>query len=200
METLRTSTYSSHLTLNSNAINHINFYNSNNEIIHTAYDRLMTETDHEFAGELNILQVLNTGKSFRKEETKQAFINKMLQKHINFAYTDFSTKTLELFLYVDNEFIKVVKEEETTKMHPCSYDLTKTYTTTKTITLDIYNKIVKDKQTVESNTVQMPEVQEQAKKLYEELKDNYIFMQEHIFNELFNKYELVKREKPLLSD
>ena len=85
METLYRGNYGSEFRLDSRYINKITFYDDNG-IVCVCNKDIYKEDNKEEVEQLNILQVLKTDKSFRKQETEQEFINKQMKKKINFSY------------------------------------------------------------------------------------------------------------------
>lgn len=206
METLYlTDNYDKTYTLHSTPIQVIHFYNETG-VIHSCRSDIKTETG-ENAERINVLQVLKTDKSFRKEETEQEFVNKQMKKKINFSYLhnkkEYSYSQFRavdkiiLYLYVDNEFIKVVEQKDRTEVQLCDYDLSRLYYFNNDITLDIDGQIVKHTEFTGSKKEVEEELNKQAEDIYKNLSHIYGLRREE-FNKLFNEYEIVKRQEPLL--
>ena len=203
MQKIYKGSYGNFYKLNGTNINKITFYDDNG-IVHVCGNDIRTADGKDTADELNLLQILKTDKSFRKPETEQEFINKQMKKKINFSYIgkekgwyDHENK-LELFVYVDNDFVKVVDKKSRVEIGLNDYDFSKSYSYYTDITLDIDGQIVKHTSSDKYEVVAQEDLQKQAKALFDEVvRISYIHESE--FNRIFNEYELVKRKTPLLT-
>ena len=204
METLYKGNYGGEFRLDSRYINKITFYDDNG-IVCVCNKDIYKEDNKEEVEQLNILQVLKTDKSFRKQETEQEFINKQMKKKINFSYIGKEKKwydnenKLELFIYVDNEFVKLISKKQRVEVCLHEYDFTKGYTYYTDVTLEVDGQIIKNTHYDKHEVVDQTELQEQAKALFDEVV-RVSYIQESEFNRIFNEYELVKRKTPLLTE
>ena len=203
METLYKGNYGGEFRLDSRYINKITFYDDNG-IVCVCNKDIYKEDNKEEVEQLNILQVLKTDKSFRKQETEQEFINKQMKKKINFSYIGKEKKwndnenKLELFIYVDNEFVKLISKKQRVEVCLHEYDFTKGYTYYTDVILEVDGQIIKNTSYDKHEVVDQTELQEQAKALFDEVV-RVSYIQESEFNRIFNEYELVKRKTPLLT-
>ena len=203
METLYKGNYGGEFRLDSRYINKITFYDDNG-IVCVCNKDIYKEDNKEEVEQLNILQVLKTDKSFRKQETEQEFINKQMKKKINFSYIGKEKKwndnenKLELFIYVDNEFVKLISKKQRVEVCLHEYDFTKGYTYYTDVILEVDGQIIKNTSYDKHEVVDQTELQEQAKALFDEVV-RVSYIQESEFNRIFNEYELVKRKAPLLT-
>ena len=203
METLYRGNYGSEFRLDGRYINKITFYDDNG-IVHVCDKEIHKEDNKENVEQLSILQVLKTDKSFRKPETEQEFINKQMKKKINFSYIGKekrwydSENKLELFIYVDNEFVKLISKKQRVEVCLHEYDFTKGYTYFTDVILEVDGQIIKNTSYDKHEVVDQTELQEQAKALFDEVV-RVSYIQESEFNRIFNEYELVKRKAPLLT-
>ena len=204
METLYKGNYGGEFRLDGGYINKITFYDDNG-IVHVCNKDIYKEDNKEEVEQLNILQVLKTDKSFRKQETEQEFINKQMKKKINFSYIGKEKKwndnenKLELFIYVDNEFVKLISKKQRVEVCLHEYDFTKGYTYFTDVILEVDGQIIKNTSYDKHEVVDQTELQEQAKALFDEVV-RVSYIQESEFNRIFNEYELVKRKAPLLTE
>ena len=204
METLYKGNYGSEFRLDSCYINKITFYDDNG-IVCVCNKDIYKEDNKEEVEQLNILQVLKTDKSFRKQETEQEFINKQMKKKINFSYIGKEKKwydnenKLELFIYVDNEFVKLISKKQRVEVCLHEYDFTKGYTYYTDVTLEVDGQIIKNTSYDKHEVIDQIELQAQAKALFDEVV-RVSYIQESEFNRIFNEYELVKRKTPLLTE
>ena len=204
METLYKGNYGGEFRLDSRYINKITFYDDNG-IVHVCNKDIYKEDNKEEVEQLNILQVLKTDKSFRKPETEQEFINKQMKKKINFSYIGKEKKwydnenKLELFIYVDNEFVKLISKKQRVEVCLNEYNFTKGYTYYTDVTLEVDGQIIKNTSYDKHEVVDQTELQEQAKALFDEVV-RVSYIQESEFNRIFNQYKLVKRDTPLLTE
>ena len=204
METLYKGNYGGEFRLDSRYINKITFYDDNG-IVCVCNKDILKEDNKEEVEQLNILQVLKTDKSFRKQETEQEFINKQMKKKINFSYIGKEKKwndnenKLELFIYVDNEFVKLISKKQRVEVCLHEYDFTKGYTYFTDVILEVDGQIIKNTIYDKHEVVDQTELQEQAKALFDEVV-RVSYIQESEFNRIFNEYELVKRKTPLLTE
>ena len=204
METLYKGNYGGEFRLDSRYINKITFYDDNG-IVCVCNKDIYKEDNKEEVEQLNILQVLKTDKSFRKQETEQEFINKQMKKKINFSYVGKEKKwydnenKLELFIYVDNEFVKLISKKQRVEVCLHEYDFTKGYTYYTDVTLEVDGQIIKNTSYDKHEVVDQTELQEQAKALFDEVV-RVSYIQESEFNRIFNQYKLVKRDTPLLTE
>ena len=204
METLYKGNYGGEFRLDSRYINKITFYDDNG-IVHVCNKDIYKEDNKEEVEQLNILQVLKTDKSFRKQETEQEFINKQMKKKINFSYIGKEKKwydnenKLELFIYVDNEFVKLISKKQRVEVCLHEYDFTKGYTYFTDVILEVDGQIIKNTSYDKHEVVDQTELQEQAKALFDEVV-RVSYIQESEFNRIFNQYKLVKRDTPLLTE
>ena len=203
METLYKGNYGGEFRLDSRYINKITFYDDNGIVC--VYNKdIYKEDNKEEVEQLNILQVLKTDKSFRKQETEQEFINKQMKKKINFSYIGKEKKwydnenKLELFIYVDNEFVKLISKKQRVEVCLHEYDFTKGYTYYTDVTLEVDGQIIKNTSYDKHEVIDQTELQAQAKALFDEVV-RVSYIQESEFNRIFNEYELVKRKAPLLT-
>lgn len=203
MELLHKGNYGNEFRLDGQYINKITFYDDNG-IVHVCDNDIRNEDNKENVEQLSILQVLKTDKSFRKPETEQEFINKQMKKKINFSYIGKekrwydSENKLELFVYVDNEFVKVVNKKSRVEIGLNDYDFSKSYSYYTDITLDIDGQIVTHTSNDKYEVVAQEELQEHAKAIFDEVvRISYIHESE--FNRIFNQYKLVRRDTPLLT-
>ena len=203
METLYKGNYGGEFRLDGRYINKITFYDDNG-IVCVCNKDVYKEDNKEEVEQLNILQVLKTDKSFRKQETEQEFINKQMKKKINFSYIGKEKKwydnenKLELFIYVDNEFVKLISKKQRVEVCLHEYDFTKGYTYFTDVILEVDGQIIKNTSYDKHEVVDQTELQEQAKVLFDEVV-RVSYIQESEFNRIFNEYELVKRKAPLLT-
>ena len=204
METLYKGNYGGEFRLDSRYINKITFYDDNG-IVCVCNKDIYKEDNKEEVEQLNILQVLKTDKSFRKQETEQEFINKQMKKKINFSYVGKEKKwydnenKLELFIYVDNEFVKLISKKQRVEVCLHEYDFTKGYTYFTDVLLEVDGQIIKNTSYDKHEVVDQTELQEQAKALFDEVV-RVSYIQESEFNRIFNQYKLVKRDTPLLTE
>ena len=204
METLYKGNYGGEFRLDSRYINKITFYDDNG-IVCVCNKDIYKEDNKEDVEQLNILQVLKTDKSFRKQETEQEFINKQIKKKINFSYIGKEKKwndnenKLELFIYVDNEFVKLISKKQRVEVCLHEYDFTKGYTYYTDVILEVDGQIIKNTSYDKHEVVDQTELQAQAKALFDEVV-RVSYIQESEFNRIFNEYELVKRKAPLLTE
>ena len=204
METLYRGNYGGELRLDGRYINKITFYDDNG-IVCVCNKDILKEDNKEEVEQLNILQVLKTDKSFRKQETEQEFINKQVKKKINFSYIGKEKKwydnenKLELFIYVDNEFVKLISKKQRVEVCLHEYDFTKGYTYFTDVILEVDGQIIKNTSYDKHEVVDQTELQEQAKALFDEVV-RVSYIQESEFNRIFNQYKLVKRDTPLLTE
>ena len=204
METLYKGNYGGEFRLDSRYINKITFYDDNG-IVCVCNKDIYKEDNKEDVEQLNILQVLKTDKSFRKQETEQEFINKQMKKKINFSYIGKekrwydSENKLELFIYVDNEFVKLISKKQRVEVCLHEYDFTKGYTYFTDVILEVDGQIIKNTSYDKHEVIDQTELQEQAKVLFDEVV-RVSYIQESEFNRIFNQYKLVKRDTPLLTE
>ena len=204
METLYKGNYGGEFRLDGRYINKITFYDDNG-IVCVCNKDIYKEDNKEEVEQLNILQVLKTDKSFRKQETEQEFINKQMKKKINFSYIGKEKKwydnenKLELFIYVDNEFVKLISKKQRVEVCLHEYDFTKGYTYYTDVILEVDGQIIKNTSYDKHEVVDQTELQEQAKTLFDEVV-RVSYIQESEFNRIFNQYKLVKRDTPLLTE
>ena len=204
METLYKGNYGGEFRLDSRYINKITFYDDNG-IVCVCNKDIYKEDNKEEVEQLNILQVLKTDKSFRKQETEQEFINKQMKKKINFSYIGKEKRwyndenKLELFIYVDNEFVKLISKKQRVEVCLHEYDFTKGYTYYTDVTLEVDGQIIKNTSYDKHEVIDQTELQAQAKALFDEVV-RVSYIQESEFNIIFNEYELVKRKTPLLTE
>ena len=204
METLYKGNYGGEFRLGSRYINKITFYDDNG-IVCVCNKDIYKEDNKEDVEQLNILQVLKTDKSFRKQETEQEFINKQMKKKINFSYIGKEKRwyndenKLELFIYVDNEFVKLISKKQRVEVCLHEYDFTKGYTYFTDVILEVDGQIIKNTSYDKHEVVDQTELQEQAKALFDEVV-RVSYIQESEFNRIFNQYKLVKRDTPLLTE
>ena len=203
MELLHKGNYGNEFRLDGQYINKITFYDDNG-IVHVCDNDIRNKDNKENVEQLSILQVLKTDKSFRKPETEQEFINKQMKKKINFSYIGKekrwynSENKLELFVYVDNEFVKVVNKKSRVEIGLNDYDFSKSYSYYTDITLDIDGQIVTHTSNDKYEVVAQEELQEHAKAIFDEVV-RISYIQESEFNRIFNQYKLVRRDTPLLT-
>ena len=204
METLYKGNYGGEFRLDGRYINKITFYDDNG-IVCVCNKDIYKEDNKEDVEQLNILQVLKTDKSFRKQETEQEFNEKQMKKKINFSYIGKEKRwynnenKLELFIYVDNEFVKLISKKQRVEVCLHEYDFTKGYTYYTDVTLEVDGQIIKNTSYDKHEVVDQTELQEQAKALFDEVV-RVSYIQESEFNRIFNEYELVKRKAPLLTE
>ena len=204
MATLYRGNYGGEFRLDSRYINKITFYDDNG-IVCVCNKDIYKEDNKEEVEQLNILQVLKTDKSFRKQETEQEFINKQMKKKINFSYIGKEKKwydnenKLELFIYVDNEFVKLISKKQRVEVCLNEYNFTKGYTYYTDVTLEVDGQIIKNTSYDKHEVIDQTELQAQAKALFDEVV-RVSYIQESEFNRIFNEYELVKRKTPLLTE
>ena len=203
METLYKGNYGGEFRLDSRYINKITFYDDNG-IVCVCNKDIYKEDNKEEVEQLNILQVLKTDKSFRKQETEQEFINKQMKKKINFSYIGKEKRwyndenKLELFIYVDNEFVKLISKKQRVEVCLHEYDFTKGYTYYTDVTLEVDGQIIKNTSYDKHEVIDQTELQAQAKALFDEVV-RVSYIQESDFNRLFNEYKLIRRDTPLLT-
>ena len=204
METLYKGNYGGEFRLDGRYINKITFYDDNG-IVCVCNKDIYKEDNKEEVEQLNILQVLKTDKSFRKQETEQEFINKQMKKKINFSYIGKEKRwyndenKLELFIYVDNEFVKLISKKQRVEVCLHEYDFTKGYTYFTDVILEVDGQIIKNTSYDKHEVVDQTELQAQAKALFDEVV-RVSYIQESEFNRIFNQYKLVKRDTPLLTE
>ena len=174
METLYKGNYGGEFRLGSRYINKITFYDDNG-IVCVCNKDIYKEDNKEEVEQLNILQVLKTDKSFRKQETEQEFINKQMKKKINFSYIGKEKRwyndenKLELFIYVDNEFVKLISKKQRVEVCLHEYDFTKGYTYFTDVILEVDGQIIKNTSYDKHEVIDQTELQEQAKALFDEV-------------------------------
>ena len=204
MQKLYRGNYGGEFRLDSHYINKITFYDDNG-IVCVCNKDIYKEDNKEEVEQLNILQVLKTDKSFRKQETEQEFINKQMKKKINFSYIGKEKRwynnenKLELFIYVDNEFVKLISKKQRVEVCLHEYDFTKGYTYYTDVILEVDGQIIKNTSNDKYERVDQTELQAQAKALFDEVV-RVSYIQESEFNRIFNQYKLVKRDTPLLTE
>ena len=204
MDTLYKGNYGGEFRLDGRYINKITFYDDNG-IVCVCNKDIYKEDNKEDVEQLNILQVLKTDKSFRKQETEQEFINKQMKKKINFSYIGKEKRwyndenKLELFIYVDNEFVKLISKKQRVEVCLHEYDFTKGYTYFTDVILEVDGQIIKNTSYDKHEVIDQTELQAQAKALFDEVV-RVSYIQESEFNRIFNEYELVKRDTPLLTE
>ena len=204
METLYKGNYGGEFRLDGRYINKITFYDDNGIVCVCSKD-IYKEDNKENVEQLSILQVFKTDKSFRKPETEQEFINKQMKKKINFSYIGKEKRwynnenKLELFIYVDNEFVKLISKKQRVEVCLHEYDFTKGYTYYTDVTLEVDGQIIKNTSYDKHEVVDQTELQKQAKALFDEVV-RVSYIQESEFNRIFNQYKLVKRDTPLLTE
>ena len=204
MQKLYKGNYGGEFRLDSRYINKITFYDDNG-IVCVCNKDIYKEDNKEEVEQLNILQVLKTDKSFRKQETEQEFINKQMKKKINFSYIGKEKKwydnenKLELFIYVDNEFVKLISKKQQVEVCLHEYDFTKGYTYFTDVILEVDGQIIKNTSYDKHEVIDQTELQAQAKALFDEVV-RVSYIQESEFNRIFNQYKLVKRDTPLLTE
>ena len=125
----------------------IHFYNDTG-VIHSCSSTIYDE-NNEAISRLEVLQVLKTDKTFKKEETEQEFIQKQMKKKINFSYMVKKSYSWDddkriLYLYVDNEYIKVLEQKDRIEVGLFDYSLSRGYTYINDITLEIDGKVIFD--------------------------------------------------------
>lgn len=204
MELLHKGNYGGNFRLDGRYINKITFYDDNG-IVHVCDKKIYKEDNKENVEQLSILQVLKTDKSFRKPETEQEFINKQMKKKINFSYIGKEKRwyddenKLELFIYVDNEFVKLISKKQRVEVCLHEYNFTKGYTYYTDVTLEVDGQIIKNTSCNKHEVIDQTELQAQAKALFDEVV-RVSYIQESEFNRIFNEYEFVKRKTPLLTE
>ena len=204
METLYKGNYGGEFRLDGRYINKITFYDDNGIVCVCSKD-IYKEDNKENVEQLSILQVFKTDKSFRKPETEQEFINKQMKKKINFSYIGKEKRwynnenKLELFIYVDNEFVKLISKKQRVEVCLNEYNFTKGYTYYTDVTLEVDGQIIKNTSYDKHEVVDQTELQAQAKALFDEVV-RVSYIQESEFNRIFNQYKLVKRDTPLLTE
>ena len=203
MNTLRAENGS--LYLYCKPIRTIHFYNDTG-VIHSASSTIYNE-NNEAVDRLEVLQILQTDKTFKKEETEQEFVKKQMKKHINFSYVvkkryswkrySWADDELIVYLYVDDEYIKVIDQKDRTEISLYDYSLSRGYTYINDITLEIDGKIVKHSEN--RNYEEKPDetLIAQAKAVFEKV-NKFTYIKEGEFNRIFNRFELVERKEPLL--
>lgn len=182
-------------------INQFIFYNKDGIICTADYDSLEDVDGNRFT-DFNVLQVLKTEKTFRKEETEQAFVNKQMKKGINFSIplkdkTWYGDTRVKLFLYVDNEFITIKEQVKSKSETVYASILEKAVYNYTTYTFEIDGKIAVLKHLDTIDHVKYEEIKQQAKELFNEVY-RIAYIDNEKFNQIFNEYELVRRETPLI--
>ena len=181
-------------------INNIHFYNETG-IVHTSEFPLKNEKG-EAIKTFKVTDITTIDKTFRKEETYKKFLDKMLATKTNFTIITkkdiLGVPYVNLFLYIDNENIKLLKQEANIEESLQERNLDKIVFHYTTSTLLINNITVIDKYLDKVETVPYKELQEQARKMYQEIKNICYGLDESNFFKIFNQYELIKRKKPLL--
>lgn len=178
----------------------IHFYNDTG-VIHSCSSTIYDE-NNEAISSLEVLQVLKTDKTFKKEETEQEFIQKQMKKKINFSYMVKKSYSWDddkriLYLYVDNEYIKVLEQKDRIEVGLFDYSLSRGYTYINDITLEIDGKVVKHSECTKYEEKPDETLIAQAKAVFEKVQ-RLSYIREEEFNKIFNRYELVERKEPLL--
>lgn len=178
----------------------IHFYNDTG-VIHSCSSTIYDE-NNEAISSLEVLQVLKTDKTFKKEETEQEFVNKQMKKKINFSYMVKKSYSWDddkriLYLYVDNEYIKVIDQKDRIEVGLFDYSLSRGYTYINDITLEIDGKVVKHSECTKYEEKPDETLIAQAKAVFEKVQ-RLSYIREEEFNKIFNRYELVERKEPLL--
>ena len=183
-------------------INKIHFYNETG-IIHTSEFPLKDEKG-EIVKAFKVASITDFNKTFRKEETYKKFLNKMFASKTNFTLPTkkdiFGIPYVDLFIYIDNESVILLKQETSTEESLHAYNFDKFVNHYTTSTLSINNVTIVDKHLDRIEVVNYKELQEQARKVYQDIKDTYNLygINESDFFKLFNQYELIKRKEPLM--
>ena len=179
----------------------IHFYNETG-VIHSCYASTLYDKFNNEVDSLEVLQVLKTDKTFKKEETEQEFVQKQMKKKINFSYMVKKSYSWDddkrvVYLYVDNEYIKVIDQKDRTEVGLYDYSLSRGYTHIHDITLEIDGKVVKHSE--RRNYEEKPDeiLITQAKEVFEKVQ-RLAYIKEEEFNKIFNRFELVERKEPLL--
>ena len=178
----------------------IHFYNDTG-VIHSCSSTIYDE-NNEAISSLEVLQVLKTDKTFKKEETEQEFIQKQMKKKINFSYMVKKSYSWDddkriLYLYVDNEYIKVLEQKDRIEVGLFDYSLSRGYTYINDITLEIDGKVVKHSECTKYEEKPDETLIAQAKAVFEKVQ-RLSYIREEEFNKIFNRYKLVERKEPLL--
>lgn len=178
----------------------IHFYNETG-VIHSCSSTIYDE-NNEAISSLDVLQVLKTDKTFKKEETEQEFIQKQMKKKINFSYMVKKSYSWDddkriVYLYVDNEYIKVLEQKDRIEVGLFDYSLSRGYTYLNDITLEIDGKVVKHSECTKYEEKPDETLIAQAKAVFEKVQ-RLSYIREEEFNKIFNRYELVERKEPLL--
>ena len=182
-----------------NDIEEISFYDDNGIIISSTD---LKDSDNKQLQEFKVLEILEENKVFRKDEVKQKFIDKCMKKKINFSHVyktnNLWGNTYHLYIYVDNEFLKLVdkKKEVKTTYNACAFS--RHYTTFCTCTFNSLGEVFKAHSIESFEAVEDKKLQEQANKIFQECISPLAYISQSEFNRIYNEYDLVKREAPLL--
>lgn len=181
-------------------IDKIHFYNETG-IVHTS-EFPLKDTKDEKVKSFRVADITDINKTFRKEETYKKFLSKMFTSKTNFTLPTkkeiLGVPYVTLFLYIDNENIKLLKQETSTEESLQEYNFDKIIWHYITSTLSINDITIKDKRLNKSEIVNYEDLQKEARKMYQEVKNVCYGISESDFFKLFNQYELVKRQGPLL--
>lgn len=178
-------------------VNNITFYNSAGVICTTPYGYLQTETGEDIKSILvcNIKRV----HTIRDNSKRVLKAEKLMQEHINFSISlgadEFGDKLCELYLYVDNNFIKQVTHttKQSKKLYP--YTLQEEHTTKNITTFNINSVITVVTEVNISITDSSYSQLVIATK--QELDKKFISISNSDLAELLNRYKLVERDIPL---
>ena len=176
--------------------NTVTFYDDNGVIFRTNSTYSLKYDDSK---PIKVLNILKNKSKFRKAETRNAFIEKCMKEKINFYYQNAGGVYPHLYLYVDNEYIKLIKEDTYTKIEPNESTLELLYYEVANVELEIFGVHVTGSEIRLDKIEKQEELAKQATELYNEINE-YVYIGKNSINALFNRYKLVKRDTPLLGE
>ena len=178
-------------------INQISFFDNNGIVASTVYG-LRDEKDNVIDS-LKVLNVKMCSNILDSDKLKQ-FKSKMMsdKEPINFAIKEKNNKC-ELFLYVDDEYIKVNKVEKFDRKSLSQYDLSITISHWERITFQILDKVVVLEIRKGETELNTKKYQKQVDKLYQFIQDNNIYgIDRDTLAKLFNRFSITPRPKAIL--
>ncbi len=199
METLRNRFLGSSYILDDKLVDSITFFNKDGILI-TEQRGCLTRTN--LGGSVSSLSVLNILRcvGFRSEEKRQKFIEKQINKDepVNFAiHKGGKNGMFDLFLYVDNEYIKMLAYSDYDQPSVHEATLTKEIMKMRKCAFKICNESVEVTQYMGVVPVDTSEIQKQALELFDKIYE-VAYIQKDRFFEIFNLCEIKLRDKPLL--
>lgn len=178
-------------------VSRITFFDNNGIVASTCYG--LTDNEKNRVQSITVLNVKMCSNILDKEKLKN-FKSKMMsaKEPINFAIKEKGNKC-DLFLFIDDEFIKVTKMEKFDRVSKDMYDLTVTISHWEQFTLQILDQtVVIEVRTGETN-ISTEKYQKQVNKLYQYVLDNNIYgIDKDTLFKLFNHFSISIRPKPIL--